>query len=111
MRSGERPGRGAQGPAERPPDTSVRSGSNSLEEAGKYVGHRETEGSEREVGEKAQDTHTYFLHRSQLYMLSPRAVNADNGEQGQEMGAGVDVTIYAYETQPDRLPARESPRL
>lgn len=95
MRSSEHPGTGAPGPAERPPDmsTSVRSGSNSLEEARKYVGHRETEGSEREVGERARDTHTYFLHRSQLYMLSPRAVNADNGKQGQEMGAGVDVMI------------------
>lgn len=104
---------GTEEPSEHPPPmvTSVRSGSNSLKELGKHVGHRQTEGSEREFGEKAQSTHTYFLHRSQLYMLSPRAGNADNGERGQDMGAEVDITIYTYETQPDMPPARDSLQL
>lgn len=35
------------------------------------VDHR---GWKWEVGEKPLESHTHFLHRSQLYMLSPRAV-------------------------------------
>lgn len=63
-RSSECPGVGVE---RHPPNrgTSVRSGSNSPGEQGKYAGHRRTEGSEWEAGERPRDTHTltfYTVH-------------------------------------------------
>lgn len=76
-RLGARPSVAAEGPAEHPShlDASARSGSNSGGTHGKYMGHRRaTEAGNGWPGRSPRKAHTYFLHRSQLYMLSPRAV-------------------------------------